>query len=103
MVEVNGLSEVERELYERLKEVVDPEFGFSIVERGLIDEIEVKGDKAKIVYHLTVPFCPPVFALHIGREIKRKALSIPGVKEVEVRVQGHIQEEEINKALKEGE
>jgi len=88
---------IEKKIYQKLKEVVDPEFSFPIVERGLINEIKVKRSKAKIIYRLTVPFCPPVFVLYIGREIKKKALTVPGVEEVEVRVQKHVQEDIINR------
>jgi len=93
------LSRKEKEIHEKLKEVRDPEFGFSIVEANLIDEIKVKGDKARILFHLTMPFCPPPFALQIGRDIKKRASEVPGIKEVEVRVQSHVMAEEINKAL----
>lgn len=95
------MSPKEKEIYEKLKAVQDPEFGFSIVERGLVDEVKVEGNKAKILFHLTVPFCPPPFALHIGKEIKRTAGEVSGIEQVEVRVQNHINEEQINKALKE--
>lgn len=101
MIDEDKLSPIEKQLYDSIKEVVDPEFGFSIVERGLVDLVKVEGNKAKVIYHLTVPFCPMIFALHIGREIKKKALSVQGIEEVEVSVQKHIQEAEINKALRE--
>jgi len=101
MIDESKLSPAEKQLYKSLKEVVDPEFGFSIVRSGLVDKIKVEGKKATVIYHLTVPFCPPVFALHIGREMKKKALDISGIEEAEVKVQNHILEEEINKALKE--
>ena len=94
------MSPKEKEIYERLKEVQDPEFGFSIVERGLVDEVKVEGKKAKILFHLTVPFCPPPFALHIGKEIKKRAGEVSGIEQVEVRVQNHVSEDQINKALK---
>ena len=95
------LSPKEREVYDRLREVKDPEFGFSILDANLVDEIRVEGGKAKVVFHLTMPFCPPPFALHIGREIKKKASEVPGIEEVEVEVRNHIMADEINKALRE--
>ena len=95
------LSPKEREIYEKLKEVKDPEFGFSIVEANLVDEISVKGDGAKILFHLTMPFCPLPFALQIGREIKEKASRVSGINEVEVRVQKHVKADEINRTLRE--
>ena len=96
-------SEKEKEILSALKDVADPELGFSILEAGLIDEVKVEGNKAFITYHLTAPFCPPPFALFIGKQIKEKALSVEGINEVEVTLQGHIMEEEINRMLKEEE
>lgn len=95
------MSPKEKEIYERLKEVQDPEFGWSIVEHGLVDEVKVEGKKAKVLFHLTVPFCPPPFALHIGKEIKKLAGEVSGIEQVEVRVQNHVSADQINKTLKE--
>ncbi|MBC7327242.1 DUF59 domain-containing protein [bacterium] len=98
---MENLSEKEKQIFEALKDVADPELGFPIVEAGLIDEVKVEGEKATITYHLTAPFCPPPFALYIGKQIKEKALSVEGIKEVEVTLRGHIMEDDINKMLKE--
>lgn len=103
MVNVEKLSPLEKAVFEKLKEVVDPEFGFPIVDRGLLDEVKVEGDVATVKYHLTVPFCPPVFALQIGRDIKKKAKQVPGIARVEVILQEHIMADEINKELKKEE
>ncbi len=81
----------EEAILEKLKEVKDPEFGRSIMERQLVDEVKVEGKMAKILYHLTVPFCPSVFALHIGREIR--------IERVEVRVRNHVKSAELNETL----
>ncbi|MEM3522864.1 MAG: iron-sulfur cluster assembly protein [Candidatus Bathyarchaeia archaeon] len=89
-----------KEVWEKLKEVVDPEFGEPIVERNLIDEVKIEGSKVLVKYHLTVPFCPLIFAIHIGKEIKRKVREVQGVKDVEVIVQNHIQSDIINEVLK---
>lgn len=89
-----------QEIWEQLKEVRDPEFGRSIMERELVDEVMVVDGKAQIRYHLTVPFCPKPFALHIGREIREKALQVEGIDQVEVIVQDHTQADEINEELK---
>lgn len=89
----------EEEILEKLKEVRDPEFGHSIIERKLIDEVKVEGDTAKILFHLTVPFCPDVFALFIGREIRKKAKEVDGIKKVEITVQKHAKADKLNEIL----
>lgn len=88
---------------EKLREVVDPEFGRPIADRNLIDEVTIDGDTVNVVYHLTVPFCPFVFATHIGREIREKVKQVEGVRKVIVRVKDHLQADDINRRLKEGE
>ena len=89
----------EDEILEKLKEVKDPEFGHSIIERKLIDEVKVEGDTAKILFHLTVPFCPDVFALFIGREIRKKAKEVEGIKKAEITVQQHTKADKLNEIL----
>jgi len=96
----SDLSQKEKEILEKLKDVHDPEMGFSIVEADLVDDVKVEGDKAKIIYHLTMPYCPPPFALYIGREIRKKAREVDGINEVEVTVKDHVNADEINKSLK---
>lgn len=94
------MSQKEKDILEKLRDVHDPEMGFSIVEAKLVDEVKVEGDKAKVVYHLTMPYCPPPFALYIGKEIKKKAKEVSGINEVEVSVKDHVNADEINKRLK---
>lgn len=89
----------EDEIREKLWEVRDPEFGRSIMERNLVDDIRVQSDTAHIIFHLTVPFCPDVFALHIGREIRKKAQEVPEIKRVVLTVQQHIKADMLNRTL----
>jgi len=83
----------------KLREVRDPEFGRSIVESELIDSVTIEGSTVRVLYHLTVPFCPMPFALHIGREIRRLVSQVPGVEWVDVAVNEHLQTEAINAEL----
>ena len=87
------------QVWAQLRQVRDPEFGRSIVERELVDSVEIEGATVHVRYHLTVPFCPLPFALHIGREIRRLVGETPGVERVEVSVQDHLQTETINAEL----
>jgi metal-sulfur cluster biosynthetic enzyme len=41
-----------------LREVLDPELGFSVIELGLIREVAIRDDELHIEMILTTPYCP---------------------------------------------
>jgi metal-sulfur cluster biosynthetic enzyme len=43
---------------EALRQVVDPEIGLNIIELGLVRDLVVEDDQAKLSMILTTPFCP---------------------------------------------
>ncbi len=69
---------------ERLKDVMDPELQLSIMELGLVYDVDVEEGKVKVTYTLTTPACPlgPV----IEGQIQSAVLDIPGVKEVDTEM-----------------
>ena len=42
----------------KLAEVVDPEIGLTIIQLGLVRNIEIDGEIARLKMILTTPFCP---------------------------------------------
>jgi metal-sulfur cluster biosynthetic enzyme len=42
----------------RLAEVVDPEIGMNIIQLGLVRDVEIDGQVARLKMILTTPFCP---------------------------------------------
>ena len=81
--------------------VVDPEVGVPITEMDLVDDIGID-DSTGIVsigFHLTAPFCPPMFALEIAQDIKKRVSALEGVKEVKISMTGHFMAEEINRRV----
>lgn len=48
----------EEEILEALRSVIDPEIGLNVVELGLIRNLDMEQDPAKITMILTTPFCP---------------------------------------------
>ena len=50
--------EIVEPLREKLSEVVDPEIGMSIIQLGLVREIEMVNNITRIKMILTTPFCP---------------------------------------------
>ena len=59
-VEETTIQYTEREaaLRDALREVVDPELGMSIVELGLIRQIDFQPDLTDLTMIMTTPFCP---------------------------------------------
>ena len=81
--------------------VVDPEVGVPITEMDLVDDIGID-DSTGIVsigFHLTAPFCPPMFALEIAQDIKKRVSALEGVKEVKISMSGLFMAEEINRRV----
>jgi len=87
--------QVEIELYK----VLDPEVGVSIMEMKLLDKLEINDGKVHVEYHATTPYCPPVFALEISRQIKDRLSKLEGVSSVSVVMTGHYMAEFINKSI----
>ena len=65
---------------EKLKDVIDPELRMSIMELGLVYEVDVQDGNVKVVYTLTTPACPlgPV----IDGQMQEMLRDLPGVKDV---------------------
>ena len=88
------------EVNKELEKVVDPEIGLPITEMHLVDEITIsENGEIFIKYHLTAPFCPPIFAEDIGMNIKQLTTKLDGVKKVTVILHGHALANEINQRV----
>jgi ATP-binding protein involved in chromosome partitioning len=94
------LSQVEESaINEAMSKIMDPELGRPITDLKLIDRMTVTGGDVDLEFHLTAPFCPPVFALKIAADIKAGLLSVPGVKEAKVTLRGHYLADAVNKQV----
>lgn len=76
---------LEEKIKEKLKTIIDPHTGVDIVTMGLVRDIKVEDEKAKIVFVPTTPFCPIVGMFQ--QQIKQLAESVEGIKEAEVSVE----------------
>ncbi len=88
-------AEVER----GLSKIIDPELGRSITDLKLIDKLTIEGGLVTVEFHLTAPFCPPVFALKIASDIKAAVISTKGVTDSKVTLRGHYLAEAVNKQV----
>lgn len=70
------------EILERLRPVVDPEIGISIVDLGLVYDVEEEGRRVTVRMTLTTPLCPYGPAL-VG-QVRDLVAAIPGVEEAKV-------------------
>lgn len=76
--------EMEGAVREALREVYDPELGWSIVDLGLVYGITARDGHVEVVMTMTTPGCP-VTGL-IERSVREAVLRVPGVREVTVQV-----------------
>ena len=84
---------------EAMSKIMDPELGRPITDLKLIDKMTIVGGAVELEFHLTAPFCPPIFALKIASDIKAGVLSVPGVKEAKVTLRGHYLADAVNKQV----
>ena len=89
----------ESAITEAMSKIIDPELGRPITDLKLIDNIAVTGGSVELEFHLTAPFCPPIFALKIASDIKAGLLSVPGVTEARVTLRGHYLADAVNKQV----
>ena len=82
-----------------MSKIMDPELGKPITDLKLIDRLAIDGGAVDLEFHLTAPFCPPVFALKIASDIKAGLMSVPGVTEAKVTLRGHYLAEAVNKQV----
>lgn len=73
-----------RNAAERLRSVIDPEVGVSIVDLGLIYGVEVRGGEVGVTMTLTTPGCPLGDVL-VGA-VRRALEALPWAERVRVRV-----------------
>jgi len=89
---------VEKEdIVNALKEVIDPHTGTSVYDMGLIKDIVVEDSEVSLTFVPSSPFCP--LGVQLSTQIKDKVKGIEGVEKTNIKVEGHIQEEELTKKL----
>ena len=74
----------EKDVLGALKEVLDPEIAFNIVDLGLVYGIAVEGKTVSIKMTMTTPLCP--MAPEIIEDVKKKVSALEGVEKVEVEI-----------------
>ena len=65
-----------------IRKIYDPEIPVNIYELGLIYDVKVKDDSAKIIMTLTSPNCP--VAESLPQDVKDSAMQVQGVEKVDL-------------------
>ena len=65
-----------------IRKIYDPEIPVNIYELGLIYDVKVKEDTAKIIMTLTTPNCP--VAESLPKEVKDIAMQVEGIENVDL-------------------
>ena len=65
-----------------IRKIYDPEIPVNIYELGLIYDVKIKENKAKIIMTLTAPNCP--VAESLPKDVKDSAMQVEGIEEVDV-------------------
>ena len=65
-----------------LREVIDPELGYNIVDLGLIYSLDVDDDVVRITMTMTTPGCPAQDYIMSG--VYERSRTLPGVSDVRI-------------------
>ena len=82
-----------------LEKVYDPEIGVPITEMKLVDKIAIDDGNVTIEYHLSMPYCPPMFAIKIGQDIRKAVLNLEGVKYAKAVLRNHYLADQITEVV----
>ncbi len=75
-------SDIIEAVKDALKDVLDPELGYNIVDLGLIYDIEVEDGGARILLTTTTPGCPAT--AFIRQAVEARTASVPGIETVNI-------------------
>ncbi len=65
-----------------LKDVIDPELHISIVNLQMVKQVDIQGDRVKVIIALTVGGCP--LSKTISTDVQKALMKLSGVKSVDV-------------------
>ena len=90
------------EVFRQLAKVYDPELDQPLTELGFIGGVRVAGDKVTVRFRLPTYWCAANFAYMMASDIREHVSELPWVKRVDVLLQDHFHDDEINEGIKNG-
>jgi metal-sulfur cluster biosynthetic enzyme len=92
----------EAEVLGALSGVRDPELDEPITDLKFVAGLRVAENAVDVQLRLPTPFCAPNFAYLMVADAKEAVLSVPGVREARISLDGHYASGEINAGMAEG-
>ena len=93
---------IERDVWDALADVRDPELDEPLTELGFVADVRVDGARVHVRLRLPTYFCAPNFAWLMVEGSRSAALSVEGVEDAVVELDDHFASDEINGALSRG-
>ena len=82
LAQKNNIMDLKEKIIAEIRKIYDPEIPVNIYELGLIYDVKVKDDTAKIIMTLTTPNCP--VAESLPKEVKDTAMQVQGIEKVDL-------------------
>jgi metal-sulfur cluster biosynthetic enzyme len=96
------MADARDEVDQHLAKVYDPELDQPLTELGFIGGVDIAGEKVTVRFRLPTYWCAANFAYMMASDIRERVSELPWVKQVDVLLQDHFHDEEINEGIKHG-
>src|SRR5215831_19045186 len=86
----------QEEVYGQLAKVSDPELDQPLTELGFIGGVGIDGNTVTVRFRLPTFWCAANFAFMMAADIRERVSELPWVERVDVQLQDHFFDQEIN-------
>ena len=92
------MDDLQADILERLKTVIDPETGADVVRMRLVENLTVDTNgKVNYTFQPSSPLCP--IAVFLVQQIKQTVAAVPGVTTQQIEVSGYVAAEELTRLI----
>ena len=91
-------NQLQQDILERLKQVIDPETGADVLRMRLIENLSVDFQgQVSYTFRPSSPLCP--IAVYLVKEIKQAVAEVSGVTNQEITVTGYVAADELTQLI----
>ncbi len=90
------------EVWQRLDIVCDPELDEPITDMGFVEDVDIKHDQVAVRFRLPTYWCSANFAYLMASDIRLEVEKLDWVSRVQVHLEDHMFEEQVNTGVNEG-